>query len=57
MILCNLISIQRPVLNRFRKMDGLDLFLAFEVGDGPGHFENSCVGPGAQAEPINGQFE
>jgi len=31
---CNHVSIQASVLNRFGEMGGLDIFLAFEVGNG-----------------------
>jgi hypothetical protein len=34
---CNQVSIQPSVLNRFEEMGGLDVFLAFEVGNGSGY--------------------
>jgi len=36
---------------------GLDVLLAFQVGDRPGHLQDPCVGPGAQPEPVNGQLD
>jgi len=35
--LCDQVPIQRTVLNRFGEVGGLDILLAFEVGNGPGH--------------------
>jgi len=32
----NEVPIQAAVLNRFGEMGGLDVFLAFQVGNGPG---------------------
>jgi hypothetical protein len=34
---CNHVSIQASVLKRFGGVSGLDVFMAFEVGNGPGH--------------------
>ena len=36
-LLCDQIPIQASVLNRFGEMGGLDVFLAFEVGNGSSH--------------------
>jgi len=36
-ILRNQISIQASVLDGFGEMGGLDIFLAFQVGNGPGY--------------------
>ena len=33
----NQVSIQTFVLNHFGEMGGLDIFMAFEVGNGAGH--------------------
>jgi hypothetical protein len=43
----NQVSIQTSVSNCFGEMGGLDVFLAFEVGNGPGHLQYPRVGPGA----------
>ena len=46
-LLCDQIPIQRSVLNGFGEVARLDIFLAFEVGNGPGDLQDSRIGPGA----------
>jgi hypothetical protein len=35
----------------------LDIFCAFKVSDGPGHFQNPRVSPGTQPELVDGQLQ
>jgi len=51
------VSIQASVLDRLGEVGGLNILLAFKVGDGPGYLEHPRVGPGAEAEFIDGQFQ
>jgi hypothetical protein len=41
------IPIQRSVLDGFGEVGWQDIFLAFEVGNGPGDLQDSRVSPGA----------
>jgi hypothetical protein len=44
-------------LNRLGHVRGTDLFIFFEIGDGPGHFQYSRIGPGGQPQFIDGHFQ
>src|ERR1041384_8884405 len=45
------------VLNRFGDVGGLDVFGAFEVGDGARDFQHAAVGARAQAQAVDRDFE
>ena len=55
--LSNQVPVEGPVLESFGEMSGLNIFLAFEVSDGTGHLQDARVGPGAQAELVNGRLQ
>ena len=49
--------VQRPVLNGFRDVFGLDCGCGFQVGNRPGYFEDAVVGAGGHAMLSHGAFE
>jgi len=50
-------SIKVSVLNRLGHVRRPDLLLFFEIGDGPGHLQDSRIGPGAHAQFVDGHFQ
>jgi len=53
----NQIPIQTSILDRLGEVGGLNTLLALKVGDGAGGLEHPRVGPGGEAEFIDGQFQ
>ena len=47
---CPEIAIQRPVLDRFADVVGLNGWSCIQVGDGAGHFQDAVVGAGAEVQ-------
>ena len=52
-ILRNQIPIEGAVLDGFGEVGGLNIHLRFEIGNGSGNLEDSCVSSGAQSKLIN----
>jgi hypothetical protein len=50
-------SIKVSVLNRLGHMRGADLLIFFEIGDGPGDFQDSGIGPGAHTQFVDGHLQ
>jgi hypothetical protein len=38
-------------------MRGAELLIFFEIGDGPGHFQYSRIGPGGEPQFVDGHFQ
>ena len=49
-------SIQTSILNRLGDMLRLNPLAAFDIGNGPGHFENPVVRPSRKPQPVHGLF-
>jgi hypothetical protein len=50
-------AIKVSVLNRLGHVRGADMFIFFEIGDGPCNFQYSGIGPGAHTQFIDGHFQ
>lgn len=50
-------SIQTSIVNGFCQMSFIDRLAAFEIGDGPPHFQDAIIGPGGKAEGFHGGAE
>lgn len=50
------VPVQATVLDRFGEMSGLEVFLAFEVGNSSSYLQDACISPGAQSKFINGHL-
>ena len=49
-----LAAIQAAILDGFGDMVDPDIIVTFMIGNGPGYFEDPVIGPGRQAQFIDG---